>query len=159
LKPFSQDIFQKVKREHKMGNKENADAVRRWCTEIWSKGDMDTIDELIDPNFAFILSFARTDTIEGFKNLVIRNRTVFENLTYVPNDIVAEDGKAACWWSMTSKHIGTWRNVPASNKDVAIDGVTFFWFSPQGKLVKAVVENDVIGLMQQINGLKMLYES
>ncbi len=142
-----------------MGKKENEDAIRRFMTEIWSKGDMNTIDEIIDPNFAFILAFARTDTIDGFKKMVNVNRNVFEHLTYVPNDIVADDGKAACWWTMSSKHIGTWRNVPGSNKDVTIDGVTFFWFSPQGKLVKAVVENDVMGLMRQINGIKMLYES
>jgi steroid delta-isomerase-like uncharacterized protein len=142
-----------------MGKKENEDAIRRFMTEIWSKGDMATIDELIDPKFAFILAFTRTDTIEGFKNMVNRNRAVFQNLTYVPNDIVADDAKAACWWTMSSKHIGTWRNVPGSNKDVTIDGVTFFWFSPQGKLLRAVVENDVMGLMHQINGIKMLYES
>jgi len=142
-----------------MGKKENEDAIRRFMTEIWSKGDMDTIDELIDPKFAFILAFTRTDTIEGFKGMVNRNRAVFEGLTYVSNDIVADDTKAASWWTMTSKHIGTWRNVPASNKDVSIDGVTFFWFSPEGKLVKAVVENDVMGLMRQINGIKLLYES
>ncbi len=142
-----------------MGKKENEDAIRRFMAEIWSKGDMNTIDELIDPNFAFVLAFTRTDTIDGFKKMVNVNRTVFENLTYVPNDIVADDGKAACWWTMTSKHIGTWRSVPGTNKNVAIDGVTFFWFSPQGKMVKAVVENDVMGLMRQINGIKMLYES
>jgi steroid delta-isomerase-like uncharacterized protein len=142
-----------------MGKNENEDAIRRFMTEIWSKGDMNTIDELIDPKFAFILAFTHTDTIDGFKGMVNRNRAVFEGLTYVPNDIVADDTKAACWWTMSSKHIGTWRNVPASNKDVTIDGVTFFWFSPEGKLVKAIVENDVMGLMRQINGIKLIYES
>ncbi|MDR3575259.1 MAG: ester cyclase [Anaerolineaceae bacterium] len=142
-----------------MGKKENENAIRRFMTEIWSKGDMNTIDELIDPNFAFILAFTRTDTIEGFKRMVSINREAFQGLTYVPNDIVADDTKAACWWTMSSKHVGTWRNVPGSNKDVSIDGVTFFWFSPQGKLAKAVVENDVMGLMRQINGIKLLYES
>ena len=120
---------------------------------------MNTIDEIIDPNFAFILAFTRTDTIDGFKGMVTKNRVAFQNLTYIPNDIVADDNRAACWWTMTSKHVGTWRNVPGTNKDVAIDGVTFFWFSPEGKLAKAVVENDVMGLMRQINGIKMVYES
>jgi steroid delta-isomerase-like uncharacterized protein len=140
-----------------MGARENEDAVRRFMTEIWSKGDMKTVDEIIDPHFAFILAFTRTDTIEAFKKMVDVNRTVFEGLTYVPNDIVADHTKAACWWTMSSKHVGTWRNVPASNKDVTIDGVTFFWFSPEGKMQRAVVENDVMGLMRQIDGIKMLY--
>ena len=141
-----------------MGKKENEDAIRRFMTEIWSKGDMDTIDELIDPNFAFILAFTRTDTIDGFKGMVTRNRIAFEDLTYVANDIVADDTKAASWWTMSSKHVGTWRNVPGSNTDVTIDGVTFFCLSPEGKRGKAIVENDVMGLMRQIDGVKLRYE-
>ncbi len=136
----------------------NTETARRFCTEIWSKGDMDAIDELIDPNFAFILAFMHTDSIESFKKLVVYNRTVFENLIYVPNDVVANESKGAAWWTMTSKHVGTWRHVPGSNKDVSIEGITFFWFTPEGKLLKAVVENDVMGLMRQIGGVKLVYE-
>jgi steroid delta-isomerase-like uncharacterized protein len=142
-----------------MGKRENEDAIRRWCGDIWSKGDMDAIDELLDPKFQFILSFAGTETIDAFKRMVTTNRLAFENLTYVPNDIIADDMKGACWWTMTSKHVGTWRNVPGSYKNVSIEGLTFFWFSERGKFVKAHVENDVLGLMKQINGIKMLYES
>ena len=142
-----------------MNKKENEDTIRRFFTEIWSKGDMDTIDEIIDPNFAFILAFARTNTIDKFKAMVKNNRIAFEGLTYVPRDIIVADSKAACWWTMNARHVGTWRNIPGSNKNVSIDGVTFFWFSPQGKLAKAVVENDVIGLMTQINGVKLVYEN
>ena len=142
-----------------MPKAENEDAMRRFMTEIWSKGDMNTIDELIDPHFNFILAFAKFDTIDGFKTLVTNNRNVFEGLTYVPNDVVADDTKGACWWTMSSKHIGTWRKVPGSNKDVSIEGVTFFWFSPEGKMIKAVVENDVMGLMRQIGGVTMVYDS
>ncbi|HTJ57156.1 MAG TPA: ester cyclase [Devosiaceae bacterium] len=141
-----------------MGKTENEDSLRRFMTEIWSKGDMDTIDELMDPDFKFILAFAHFDNAEAFKKLVVTNRTVFEGLTYVPNDIVADETKGAVWWTMSSKHVGTWRNVPGSNKDVSIEGVSFFWFTPEGKFAKAIVENDVMGLMRQIGGIKMLYE-
>jgi steroid delta-isomerase-like uncharacterized protein len=136
----------------------NAETLRRWCTEIWSKGDMEAIDELVDPKFSFILAFMHTDDRDSFKKLVAYNRTVFENLTYIPNDLLADESKGAAWWTMTSKHVGTWRHVPGSNKDVSIEGLTFFWFSPEGKLLKAIVENDVMGLMRQIDGVKLIYE-
>ncbi len=141
-----------------MGQKENEATTRLFFTEIWSKGDTHTIDEIIDPHFSFILSFARTDDIESFKRLVAFNRTVFEDLTYVPNEVVADGTKSACWWTITAKHVGTWRNVPGTNKNVSIEGLTFFWFTPQGKLAKAVVENDVMGLMTQIGGIKLVYD-
>jgi steroid delta-isomerase-like uncharacterized protein len=142
-----------------MGKAENERAMRRFMSEIWSRGDMDALDELIAPDFAFVLAFARTDTIEGFRQMVKRNREVFEGLTYVANDVVADDTKGACWWTMTSKHVGTWRNVPASHKDVSIEGVTFFWFTPEGQFQRAVVENDVLGLLRQIGGATLPYEA
>ena len=107
--------------EFELGKQKNEETLRRFMTEIWSKGDMDVIDETIDPHFNFILAFAKFDTTDAFKKLVINNRTVFEGLTYVPNDVVADETKGAVWWTMTSKHVGAWRHVPGSNKDVRIE--------------------------------------
>jgi steroid delta-isomerase-like uncharacterized protein len=148
-----------ITEENKMANiEQNESALRRFFTEIWSQGNLETADEIMEPDFQFILAFARTETLDAFKQMVVRNRQAFENLTYVPNDVVATETKGAGWWTMTSKHVDTWRNVPGSNQDVAIDGVTFFWFSPAGKLQRAVVHNDVLGLMRQIGGVQMVYE-
>ena len=144
--------------ERQLGKIENETTIRRFFDDIWSKGDTNAIDELIDLDFKFVLAFAKFDTRDAFKKLVENNRNVFENLTYVPNDIVADETKGAGWWTMSSKHVGTWRHVPASNKQVSIEGVSFFWFTPEGKLAKAVVENDVMGLMRQIGGVTMPYE-
>ena len=71
---------------------------------------------------------------------------------------MAEDLKAANFWRMDSKHIGTWRNVPASNNVVSISGMTFFRFNEEGKIIEARVQNDVMSLMVQINGIKKLYD-
>ncbi|GAB2784628.1 hypothetical protein GCM10027275_31120 [Rhabdobacter roseus] len=130
--------------------------------EIWSKGDMDTADEILDPDFNFILAFAHLKDREAFKKLVGINRQIFENLTYHVDDdegdVVADETKGAGFWRMTSKHVGTWRNVPPSNNEVSIKGITFFKFSPDGKMIEARVQNDVMGLMRQINGIKALYD-
>ena len=135
-----------------MGANENRIAVRRFLDDIWSKGDMAAIDELLDPDFAFILAFMRTDGIEGFKNLVHANRTAFENLTYVaaPGDVVAEDDKAAAYWTMSAKHVGTWAGIEATNVDVSIEGMTFFRIGADGKITDARVQNDVRGLRRQL---------
>ncbi len=140
--------------------RENEVTVRRFLEEIWSQGNLQTAEEILDPNFLFILAFARIEGIESFKKLVVTNRGAFQNLTYTaaPNDIVADESKGASYWTMTSKHVGTWRNVPGSNKDVSIQGITFYRFSPEGKITEARVQNDVLGLMRQIGGVKMIYE-
>ena len=135
-----------------MAASENRIAARRFLEDVWSKGDMNAVDELLDPNFAFILSFMRTDGLEAFKNLVRANRTAFENLTYTsaPGDIVAEDDKAAAYWTMTSRHVGTWSGIEATGINVSIEGMSFFRFGADGKIVDVRVQNDVRGLRRQL---------
>lgn len=140
----------------------NRQTIIRFLREVWSKADLETVDEILDPDFKFILAFAVIENREGFKKLLAVNHTVFQNLTYHVDDdegdVVADESRGAGFWRMTSKHIGTWRNVPASNADVNIKGITFFKFSPEGRLTEARVQNDVLSMMKQIGGVKMLYE-
>jgi steroid delta-isomerase-like uncharacterized protein len=134
-----------------MSVKANRSAARRFLEDIWSKGDMQAVDELLTPDFAFVLSFMRTDGTDEFKNLVHANRTAFENLTYstTEEDIVAEEGKAAAYWTMSAKHVGTWAGIEATGKEVSIEGMSFLRFRGD-KISEARVQNDVRGLRRQL---------
>jgi len=131
----------------------NRKLVERFMTDIWSKGDMKAIDDIIADDFQFILSFTNTTDREGFRTMVKKNRESFENLTYTPLDIIVDGDKATCRWRMTSKHVGMWRDIPGTNKDVSIEGITFFELE-KGKFKRAWVQNDVMGLMAQIGGIE-----
>lgn len=137
-----------------MSVEENKVAARSFLEDIWSKGDNAAIDKLLSPNFAFILSFMRTDGREAFKNLVQANRTAFRDLTYTMEDVVADENKAAAYWTMTGTHVGTWNNIEPTGKDVSIQGMTFYKFA-DGKIVEAKVQNDVIGLMRQLDAVSI----
>ncbi len=132
----------------------NKEIARRFLEDVWSKGDLEAVDEILSPNFAFILSFMTTKGTEAFKNLVVRNREAFRNLTYIVEDVVAGEDKAAVYWRMESTHVGTWRNIEPTGKQVSIQGMTFYKFS-DGKIVEAKVQNDVLGLMQQLDAVSM----
>ena len=138
----------------------NTEAVRQYFEVIWSLGDLKLAEEIVAPDLQFILAFAQLDGLDDFMALVEKNRTIFENLTYTvaEGDIIAEEMKAAAFWQLSAKHIGTWRNVPASNRNVTISGMSFFRFNEEGKINEVRVQNDVISLMNQIGGIKKLYE-
>lgn len=138
----------------------NTEAVRQFLEVVWSFGDLKLAEEIVAPDFQFILAFAHLDGRDAFMALVDRNRSIFENLKYAvaEGDIVAEELKAAAFWQMSAKHIGTWRNVPASNRNVAISGMSFFRFNEEGKINEVRVQNDVMSLMTQIDGIKKLYD-
>ncbi|MBC7388236.1 MAG: ester cyclase [Opitutaceae bacterium] len=140
---------------------QNIITVQRFMTEVWNKGDMMVIDEIIDLDFKFVLPFVRLESREDFKKMVTGNRQIFENITYIiddpEGDIVADETKAASVWTMKSVQVGTWRNIPASNKEVILKGMTFFNFNDAGKLKQARVHNDLFGMLKQIGGIQELY--
>lgn len=140
-----------------MDTEAKREVARRFLTEIWSKGDMEVVDELCAPGFAFVLSFARTGNVEQFKQIVTNSRAAFEGLTYVPGEIVIEGNHGAATWTMSGKHVNIWSNIPATNKDVSIQGISFYYFNEAGMLDKVFVENDVIGLMRQLDAITMKY--
>ena len=136
--------------QKKTGDAESYRAMARdFLVEIWSKGDEATAKRILHRDFKFVLAFSTINGMEDFLALVRRNRLAFENLTYTPTDVIADDGGAVAYWKMTSVHVGTWRGIPASKKNVAIDGMTMFKFK-EGKIVEMRVQNDVVGLLQQI---------
>jgi steroid delta-isomerase-like uncharacterized protein len=140
----------------------NTEAVLQFYELVWSKGDFKVAKEICAPDLQFILAFAHLDGLDAFIKLVEKNRAIFENLTYSipdPNtDIVVTETKAAAFWQMSAKHIGTWRNVPASDKNVGIFGMSFFRFNEEGKINEVRVQNDVMSLMNQIGGIKKLFD-
>lgn len=132
----------------------NKIAARRFLEDIWSQGDMAAVDELLTQNFSFVLSFMEIEGSENFKQLVNANRTAFRNLTYTVENIVADREKAAAYWTMSGTHVSTWNNVEATGKDVSIQGMTFYEFDGD-KIATTRVQNDVMGLMQQLDAVSL----
>jgi steroid delta-isomerase-like uncharacterized protein len=137
-----------------MSVKDNEVAAHRFLVDVWSKDDLGAVDELISHNFSFVLSFMATHGSDDFKELVRRNRAAFADLTYTVEDVVAGEDKAAAYWKMNGIHVGVWNNIAPTNKQVSIGGMTLFKFS-KGKIVEAKVQNDVLGLMQQLDAVSI----
>ena len=130
-------------------------AVTSWFDDIWSRGDMEAVDNVLDQNLAFVLSFNQTHGLDQFKKLLMINRTAFENLTYVGDEIVVDGNTAAAYWTMhTTKHRAPWNGVEPSGKEASIHGMSFFHFGENGKIVEIKVISDLYGLMTQIGGIK-----
>ncbi len=127
-------------------------AARRFLEEIWSQGNMTTVEEILAADFAFVLSFMRTDGLEAFKKLVHANRTAFADLTYssAPGDIIVEGERAAAYWTMSGKHVGAWAGIEPTGRTVSIQGISFFHFTADGQIDLCRVQNDVRGLRQQL---------
>jgi predicted ester cyclase len=129
-------------------------AITSWFDDIWSRGDMQAVDDVLDANLDFILTFNQTHGLDQFKRLLTINRTAFENLVYRGDEIVVDGNTGAAYWTMyTTKHRAPWNNVEPSGKEASIHGMSIFHFA-NGKIVEIKVISDLYGLMRQIGGIK-----
>lgn len=124
-------------------------AVTAFLEDIWSRGDMEAVDTLLAEDFEFVLSFMRTAGRDAFKQLVTRNRTAFEDLTYRPGEVIVEGDRAVATWTMSGKHVSEWAGIAGTDREVSISGMTLFHFDGE-KIADAIVQNDVFGLRQQL---------
>jgi steroid delta-isomerase-like uncharacterized protein len=139
-----------------MSLEENKNLGRRFLVDIWSQGKMEVADEILAPDFVMELGVDpfRVEGPEKFKSLVARNRSAFQNLTYTPIEdrIAAEGDNVFIAWTMTSKHVGSWAGYTPSNKDVRIQGISYFKCR-DGKLTHCWVQNETLSLIRQVGGL------
>jgi steroid delta-isomerase-like uncharacterized protein len=139
-----------------MSLEENKATTYRFLDDIWSKGKLDVSKEILTPDFVFLLGVPpyKVEGPENFNQLVTRNRTAFQGLTYTADKegTVAEGDKVVAPWTMTAKHVGAWAGFSPSNKDVSIQGMTHFRFA-NGKIKTAQVQNEALSLVRQVGGI------
>lgn len=128
--------------------------VKRWFDDIWSKKDLQAVDEAIAPNFDYVLTFVQTHDRDAFKRILETNHVAFENLAYWPDEIIVDGNTAAARWHMhTSQHRAVWNNVEATGKEASIAGMTFFYFA-NGQIAGVNILSDFYGLMKQLDAIK-----
>jgi len=131
-------------------SEENKAIVRRSYEELWSKGNLDVVDELYAADF--VLHDPAQPGIrgpEGYKQIVITNRTAFPDLNVKVEDQLAEGDKVATRWTTTGTHQGEFAGIPATGKRGGVTGTTIARVVG-GKIVEERSNWDTLGLLQQL---------
>ncbi|MCW5205389.1 ester cyclase [Desulfobulbus sp. F5] len=138
---------------------ENRLIARRYFTEIMNMANMDTLYELLSPDFIFTLpthpeSYRGPD---GFKDLVMMLHSCFSDFYIHVQDMVSSGDTVVTRWRGGGTHTGgalhtVKGDIQASGKKFEIDGMTWHRIK-NGKIVEALVNEDTVGLMVQLGVL------
>ena len=124
---------------------------RRLVEEVFNKGDVSTIDELLAPNFVEreVLPPGTPSGREGVKQLTMMFRTAFPDFNVRLDDLIAEGDKvvARSTWSGTQK--GEFMGIPPTGRRVSFDVIDILRVSG-GKFVEHWGVMDSSALMQQL---------
>jgi predicted ester cyclase len=101
------------------------------------------------PDLAF---YGLPPTLEGYKQFMTGALGAFSDTSGTIDEIVAEGDLVMAWSTLRMTHVGPWRNIPVTNKQVSFREVDLYRFA-QGKVVEVRFLYDTFGLLQQIGAI------
>jgi steroid delta-isomerase-like uncharacterized protein len=137
-----------------MNSEQNKEVVIRLIDEVWSKGKLDMVDELVAPQYTLRHDpgdpwNGKTLDIDTYKERVNHSRTIISDQQFHITDAVADENKVAVSWHFTGKHAGSMPGLPATNKPIDVSGLTIYYLA-DGKVTGHWQVVDRLGFIGQI---------
>jgi steroid delta-isomerase-like uncharacterized protein len=135
-------------------SEENKILARRFIEEVFNDGNLDAIEELLDPDWVTHDPNMPEDPRghEGARQFAKGCRSAFPDLHISIKDQLAEGDEVATRWTARGTHQGEAVGTPPSGNQVTVVGMTIDRISG-GKLVETWDSYDALGMMQQIGAI------
>ena len=131
-------------------SEENKAIVNRLGEEVWDKGNLAVVDELVAPDFVgYGPGRGITRGPEELKQTVARMRAAFPDIHFTVDDEIAVGDKVVTRWTGSGTHKGEWRGVSPMNRKVTFTGIAIRRIA-DGKIVERWVNADQLGMMRQL---------
>ena len=132
-----------------MSTEENKAKVRRIIEEVWNRGNLAILDELIAPNCVFHDPRSTLHGPEGIKRYVMMYRIAFPDVHFTIDDLIAEGERVVIRWTVTGTHKGELQGIAPTGKHVTVTGMVMSRFA-KGKVEEDWINFDALGLLQQL---------
>jgi predicted ester cyclase len=120
------------KGEITMSPEENKTIVRRFITEVLSKGNMSLLDQLCAPNYVNRSTGQGVDSLKQLGSLV---RTAIPDWNFTIENLVAEGDQVVARFTMTGTYTGSVMGSKPTGKAWSVRGMTYYRLA-NGKIVE-----------------------
>src|ERR1044071_2874333 len=133
----------------------NTRIIQQYFHEVWNKGKLELLDELIAPGYVNHSSSMpdMPPGPEGLKPIVIAMRKAFPDLHYEINDLVVTTDRVVARVIMQGTHQGDFFGLPATNKQVSVSQINIEYIN-NGKISEHWRLTDELSLMKQLGLIK-----
>jgi steroid delta-isomerase-like uncharacterized protein len=135
----------------------NKTVVRRLFDEVWNKGNLALLNEIIARDHANTgpgtLPGLPTGP-EGTKQLVTVYRNAFPDVRFTIDEQIAEGDKVVTRWTAHGTHKGELVGIPATGKSSTVTGIAVDRIE-NGKIAENWAIFDQFGMMQQLGVIPM----
>jgi steroid delta-isomerase-like uncharacterized protein len=132
----------------------NKDLARRYIEEVYSKGNLDIIDNLLDVDIQEHEEFGDQKPAGrvGIKELVKTLRQAFPDIRVTIEDVVAEGDRVFIRASWEGTHQGEFMGIGPTGKHIFFTSMDAIRFS-DGKIKEHWGITDTMGLMMQLGAI------
>ena len=106
------------------------------------------VDELMAPDFVYHTLEGDLDR-EAYKQINLAVLAAFPDLQYTLDDLIVEGDKSAARWTMTGTHQAEFNGIPATNKTIALTGVSVDRIK-DGKFIETWMFYDSMSMLAQL---------
>ena len=125
---------------------------RRWFELVWNQGRREAIAEMLAPDAVVHDGGSDASGPEGFYPFYDRLRATISEIHVHIEDTFAEGDNLCVRWSCTGKHTGNGLGIAPTGKTIHVTGISILRVA-DGRLVEGWQNWDMLGMMEQINGL------
>jgi steroid delta-isomerase-like uncharacterized protein len=140
-----------------MSTVENKAIVRRFVEEVFDRGDLASVEELVDDGFV-PHTWPTVTGKDDFKPTVVRMASAIRDGHHTIDDMIAEGDRVAVRLTSHGTHTGDFMGVPAAGKEYTIEEQHIFRIV-NGRVVEHWHVADMLGMMRQIGALPVPQKS
>ena len=133
-------------------SEQNTTLARRWFEDLFSRGNLDTANEILSAEFVDHLTHEDERGLEELKHYVGIYRNAFPDIQDIVEDIVAEGDKVVVRWLSSGTHQGEFMGVAPTGRHVTFTGMRLFRIA-DNKIVESWVNIDERGLQEQLGAV------
>jgi steroid delta-isomerase-like uncharacterized protein len=123
--------------------------VRRAIEEVYNRGDLAIVDELVASDFVIHSPSEEIHGPAGAKQFVAGLRAAFPDLHVTIEDQMADGDRVATRWTAGGTHTGAFQGIPPTGKQARMTGINIDRIA-NGKVVECWTNADELGLLQQL---------
>jgi steroid delta-isomerase-like uncharacterized protein len=132
----------------------NAQIARRYFDDVWNRADLAVLDRILDARVVGHVNAATLHGTETLKQRIAALRTIYADVRFGVEDVVAAGDRVAVRWTFEGTHVGPAYGRPASGKKVSVTGMNLFRIA-DGRIAELWVTADDLGELEQMGVIEV----
>ena len=132
-----------------MSTDENKRLVKRFVDEVFGQGQLESIDELVAPDFVSHTFGITDDGRTKLRAATERIHASLSDVDFAVEDLVAEEDRVVVRLTSSATVVDEFMGVPAAGKQYSIGEIHLFRVA-DGLIVEHWHQHDGLGLMKQL---------